>query len=481
MALVAPVRVFGDPKPVMVHYMPWFVSKPYSGSWGYHWTLGDSAINPSVTNVNGQAEIASWYYPLIGPYDSADPAVLEYHVLLMKLAGIDGVIVDWYGPDNYYDYGVNNQRTLDIFNYVQKAGLKFSLCYEDATISAEIAGGTMNGITVTSNNAVVHAQQEMLYVQANFFNSPNFLRLSNAPVFLNFGPQFFTQSSQWTTIFSGLSTTNQPAFFTEDNRLSPAAAGAFDWPPMWMSGGGTLTSNQLQSYLINFEQTAKNQSWPNFVSSAFPRFHDYYAQAGGTSYGYLDDNNGITFQQTLTRALTNSSAIVQLVTWNDFGEGTIIEPTVQYGYRDLGVVQNFRRQYLDADFSYTTNDLTLPLRLYNLRKKYGSASPVLSAEMDRIFGNIVSNNLSVARVQLTALENQVPAPYNLTVTDNQLQFFIGGYLSGSGIQIQTSTDLTSSAWQTIDAITVNTNQIQFSAPISQQVSATFFRIQNNSP
>ena len=34
----------------------------------------------------------------------SDPAVLEYHVLLMKLGGIDGVIVDWYGQDNYYDY-----------------------------------------------------------------------------------------------------------------------------------------------------------------------------------------------------------------------------------------------------------------------------------------------------------------------------------------------------------------------------------------
>jgi hypothetical protein len=33
----------------------------------------------------------------IGPYDSTDPNVLEYHMLLMKLSGIDGIIVDWYG------------------------------------------------------------------------------------------------------------------------------------------------------------------------------------------------------------------------------------------------------------------------------------------------------------------------------------------------------------------------------------------------
>ena len=140
--------------------------------------------------IMAKLEIASWYYPLIGPYDSLDPAVLEYHVLLMKLAGIDGVIVDWYGQDNYYDYGINNQRTLALLNYARKAGLKFSLCYEDATIQAEINGGSMNGVN-TATNAIAHAQQTMLYAQTNFFTDPSFLRLSNAPVLLNFGPQYF--------------------------------------------------------------------------------------------------------------------------------------------------------------------------------------------------------------------------------------------------------------------------------------------------
>ena len=118
----APEVARSAPKPVMVHYMPWFQS-PYSlggTNWAAHWTGNGLFVyhsnpffyfNPNVTN-NGEAQIDSWYYPQIGPYDSLDPAVLEYHVLLMKLGGIDGVIVDWYGQDNYYDYLVNNQRTL---------------------------------------------------------------------------------------------------------------------------------------------------------------------------------------------------------------------------------------------------------------------------------------------------------------------------------------------------------------------------------
>jgi hypothetical protein len=477
-------------KPVMVHYMPWFESKPYSGYWGWHWTMGSANFNPNTINTNGEREVASWYYPLIGPYDSADPAVLEYHVLLMKLGGIDGVIVDWYGPDNYYDYLANNQRTLDIFAYAQKAGLKFSLCYEDATIQAEISGGCMNGVCVTAGNAIAHAQYEMLYVQTNFFSYTNFLRWSSQPVFLNFGPQYFHNSSDWASIFSVLNATNQPALFNEDNRLSPAGTGAFDWPPMSLSRTNAqsptepvLSDAVMNNYLAAFDQKAR--AWPAFVSTAFPRFHDIYAQAGvGLSYGYLDDQSGNTLRETLSRAMTNSSAIIQIATWNDFGEGTVIEPTVvgnepttEYGYTDLGIIQDFRRQYLDASFPYHTNDLTLAFRLYNLRELYGNSNPVVSSELDRVFSNIISGNLTVANLQLIGIESGVPVIYNLSLTNSQLQFFIGGYLSQNGIQIETSSNLVT--WQTNSALPVSTNQAVFNISVSPAETPFFFRIQND--
>jgi hypothetical protein len=471
----------GASKTVLVHYMPWFVSQPYSGSWGWHWTM--NSFNPNVINpTNGEHEIASWYYPLIGPYDSADPAVLEYHVLLMKLSGMDGVIVDWYGIDNFNDYAVNNTRTMDMFNYARKAGLKFSLCYEDATIKQEVNGGF-----ITAAGAMAHAQQTMLYAQTNFFTDPTFLRWKTSPVLLNFGPQYFLTSADWASDFSVLNATNQPAFFTENIRLSPVGTGAFDWPPMSLSQTNAQSSAEpvlsdavLNSYLAGFDQTAG--AWPAFVSSAFPRFHDIYAQAGvQPSFGCLDDQNGATFQETLTRAMTNGSTYIQVVTWNDFGEGTIVEPTVQYGYRDLGVMQSFRRQYLDANFPFHTNDLLLPLRLYHLRKLYGTTNSVLSAEMDRVFTNIISSNLSAAVLQLTGMESNVPVIYDASAAGGQLQFSIGGFLSGSGLQVQSSPTLAAGAWQTVTNFSMGTNLMVFSASIATDWPATFFKLQSTGP
>ncbi len=389
-------------KPVMVYYMPWYAAKPFSEEWGWHWTM--SHFNPDKVNASGEREIASWYYPLIGPYDSADPAVLEYHVLLMKLAGIDGVIVDWYGSADLFDYATVNRNVARLFDYTRKAGLKFAICYEDQTIQRFIEGKHL-----AAADAVHHAQQEMLYLQTNFFCDPSYFRLNGRPLLENFGPQYFLSSTNWDEIFFVLNATNRPNFFTEDNPLS-AGHGAFDWPPMWLSRqpgtGGVLSEASLRNYLGDFEK--KSTAWPAFISSAFPRFHDIYQHAGVRNYwGYLGDRDGETLRETLNRALTNNSVLVQMVTWNDFGEGTAIEPTKEYGFRDLYLIQDLRRQRLAPEHAAHTNDLAAVFRFYNLRRN-SATNTALASALDHVFTDFVSGREENALNQLVKLEAQFP-------------------------------------------------------------------------
>ncbi len=247
---------------------------------------------------------------------------------------------------------------------------------------------------------------------------------------------------------------------------------------MHLASGGVLSSNSLYNYLTTFQNNAA--SWPAFISSAFPRFKDIYQQAGlGYTYGTLDDASGQTFRSLLKRALTNNAAIVQLVTWNDYGEGTVIEPTVEFGFRDLAVVQDFRREHVEPNFAYTTNDLALPLRLYNLRRQY-TGNAIANAELTRAFTNIVAGNLAVAHLQLTGLEVKQPVIYNLAMNDNNLRFTVGGFVSPAGAEIQTTSNL-ASAWQTASAVTVGTNAINFSTPISPQGPPAFFKVRTTQP
>ncbi len=205
-------------------------------------------FNPGKIDVSGKREIASHYYPLIGPYDSSDPDALEYHVLLMKLAGIDGIIVDWYGSEDFWDYGIINQNTSSVFEFVKKAGLEFAICYEDQTIEKMVDNNH-----IKSAEAIQYAQQAMQYLQINWFADAHYLKLNSRPVLLSFGWPLSGDKllkDHWNGVFRVVSP--QPQFFTENYCLKPVAAGAFAWPPMSKSKNGILSQESLNSYLVEY-------------------------------------------------------------------------------------------------------------------------------------------------------------------------------------------------------------------------------------
>jgi hypothetical protein len=128
------------------------------------------------------------------------------------------------------------------------------------------------------------------------------------------------------------------------------------------------------------------------VTSAFPGFNDIYKEAGvSQGYGFLDSENGATFQSTLQRALSRDPDVIQLVTWNDYGEGTIIEPTREFGYQYLEIVQDFRRSDVDSLFPFQTGDLSVPARILELRRSKAN-DPFIQSALDRVFDRIVSGD-----------------------------------------------------------------------------------------
>ena len=345
---------------ILAHYMPWFEAKPTSKTWGWHWTMG--RYDPERSDPEGRRQIASHDYPLIGPYDSADPDVLEYHMLLMKVAGIDGVIADWYGSEDFNDYAMIHRRTSALFESLERRGLKFAVCYEDRALKAMSERGKW-----TPAQAVEHGRTHLRSCAENWFNESSYVTLEGRPLLLVFGPDFLSPP-QWEAVLKGMRQT--PAFFTLHERRPPAI-GDFAWPPMWAAKDGVLDAKGLDAYLDRFS----TQEGPK-IAGAFPGFHDIYAEAGvQPSHGYLDPRDGETFRHTLGRALASGSPIVQVATWNDFGEGTCIEPSREYGYRYLEAVQDARRRSPDEPFPYRADDLRLPLRIYGLRKRVAPSTP----------------------------------------------------------------------------------------------------------
>jgi hypothetical protein len=232
--------------------------------------------------------------------------------------------------------------------------------------------------------------------------------LGGKPVVLNFGPQYFYAESDWTSILSVFSGGAQ--FFPLNYRLGTVAAGAFPWPPMWLSSGGVLAPEVLDQYLDNFYAGAT--TWPGVVGCAVPGFHDIYQEAGvQPSYGYLDARGGLTFAETMDRAVLAQSPVIQLVTWNDFKEGTNIEPAQEYGYQYLEHVQDVARGF--RALPYSPEDLVLPYTLYGLRKLH-PADAVLKAQLDQAAALIIAGEPAQARAifgTLLAVEpGSLPSP-----------------------------------------------------------------------
>jgi hypothetical protein len=249
-------------------------------------------------------------------------------------------------------------------------------------------------------NVYEHGQEVMLYLQDTWFGKGAYLRIAGQPVLLTFGPQYFRNSSDWETLFSVLD--SPPMFFTLDKRLGSVATGAYPWPPMWASTDGVLTQEVLDDYLTSLYKTA--ESWDHRVASAFPGFHDIYAEAGvRESYGYLDAGEGTTFASTLQIALEGDPDVVQLVTWNDYGEGTGIEPTVEFGYRYLEQVQEARAS-IDPSFTHKPGDLAIPLRVYDLRKAHEN-DPHVNATLDQAFDLVIQGEPASAVALLESIHD----------------------------------------------------------------------------
>lgn len=326
---------------VYAHFMVWFETDKTNldtGKWGWHWTM-NASLNP------GNGEIASHYHPLTGAYASGDSDILDYQCLLMKYSGIDGVIVDWYGASADNTTARHTSNTEALFKAIKKAGLKFAVCYEDQFYA-------------NASDPVSLARTDMIYLADHFFGDENYATINGKPLLLVFGPQGITTPKDWYRIFQALATKPQ---FVVLNHASDKANDA------------TYTNSQGEFLWVNdspdsWYATAK-QNFETVIGGAMPGFNDYYKQGNaGDGYTSYDDEDGALFNRQLDAARTAELDWLQISTWNDYGEGTIIEPTTEFGYRYLVALQSF------TGTNYNQSHLETIYKWYALKAKYANDS-----------------------------------------------------------------------------------------------------------
>lgn len=306
--------------PVLAHYMPWFQADWHARSAGWHWTM--DRVDPFETG-----KVAAHITPLIGPYSSSDPHLIQYHLSLMKLCGIKGLIVNWYGTRRAKDFELNLAASDAIAAECESSGMLFTICYEDWTLADDLRWGERpQGQKL--EQCLQQLRQDFQYISERYMNMMNFVRDPNGrAVILLFGPRILMMPEDWTSMLSDV--------FAEEKTLllalphSAATREHFAWLPPLQPSGTPLKG--VHSFLQRYYSHTVGTS----VGPVFPGFRDFYEK----SYGLLPEHDGHTFEACIDRARLHQPAFVQLVTWNDWQEGTAIEPSKEREYYWLRKLQ----------------------------------------------------------------------------------------------------------------------------------------------
>lgn len=362
-----------NPVKVYMHYMPWFNSPTSlgAGQWGYHWKMANR--DPNRILPNRQRDIASHFYPKIGPYDSSDPHVIENHLLLMKLSGVDGILIDWYGiAGSNADNPILLKNSNAMIDRIGHYGMKFGVVLEDR---------------FARNLADV--KQNVAYLRDNYFNKPEYIRLGAGkdPLLMLFGPIKTQTESEWSNVVSLLDEeiALMPLWY-EGRDVGENADGEYAW--IYEDEDKDDHLQRQRDFL-----TVRSRQLKLAGAIAYPGFKDYYNEGGaGDIIAFeIPHENGNTLRETLQLHQRHSSqaAFLQLATWNDFGEGTMFEPTVETGFEYLKQVQ----QHTGVPFGEA--ELQLVMDLFEARK--ATNDPKSQTKLDRVSDAINQLEIKLAR------------------------------------------------------------------------------------
>ncbi|HWH56963.1 MAG TPA: PKD domain-containing protein [Terriglobales bacterium] len=263
-------------------------------------------------------------------YNSADVLQVQKQVTDMISRGLDGVIIDWYGPGTLMSKFVSyDQATQAIMLEAEKhPGFTFAIM-EDVGALKEC--GRRSGCDLTETLI-----DDLNYAHRTYEGSPAYMRYNDRPVVLFFG--MTTVEIDWQRVRSRVA--GNPLFIFRNS-------GAFvhqvsDGGYAWVSSRQKSPKGQEQAkdhtfypgpgYLDGYYNSATRHKDELSLGAGFKGFDDSIALWSGGRY--LDQQCGQTWLRSIAEAWKYYSAEsqmygIQMVTWNDYEEGTEFESGVE--------------------------------------------------------------------------------------------------------------------------------------------------------
>jgi PKD repeat protein len=243
-------------------------------------------------------------------YRSDDPGQVHRQVEDMISRGINGAIIDWFGPnvDIISAASILMQREAEAHPGFQFAIMEDSGALFNAAVS--------NGCDVTTQLI-----SDLAFINSQFVPSPAYLHINGKAVIFTFGiTQFYID---WKRVLATVPANNLLIFRGPEGFQQSFAGGSFQWIDI-----NTTDAFDKQLSALDGFYTMAGQSSRPAVGAAYKGFNDPLAMWGTNRQ--IHHQCGQTWIATFQEAGKFFSAghqlpNLQIVTWNDYEEGSEIE------------------------------------------------------------------------------------------------------------------------------------------------------------
>ncbi|MDK2953374.1 MAG: hypothetical protein PWQ27_757 [Kosmotoga sp.] len=268
-------------------------------------------------------------HPEIGLYDSWDEEILRAHMSEAVESGIDGFVVSWWGPGSYETDTI--KKMLNIAKELNKKGKRFyiSLYYEGYERWA------------TRQETV----DELCFALEEFAKDEYFLKVNGKPVIFIYSRAINSLSKEdWEYVVSQVREKCGPALFIADT-LGAKFAKLFGGLHTYNVCGTfrKLPQMKLGLRFMNF-QARKNGII--HVMNIMPGYDDTHVRVPGFS---VDRENGKLYEELWKLVLNLDPDMVVITSWNEWHEGSEIEPSLEYGRKYLEITKKWSELWKERD------------------------------------------------------------------------------------------------------------------------------------